>query len=573
MPPPPSPPTPARGWLNRPLLLSVVLVGGLYAFYLLAFVPRYETNDDAMMNLLVAGRVLSDAPDEHLLYSNILIGLGLRRLYEFSDAVPWYGCYLLGNFGLALVGLCYALLHGNRSAERLILTLIFLAFFAFPCLVLLQFTRVAFTASLAGLLLLLTAADTRTTLRLAAPAVLLLLMGSLIRLDSCWLACLVLSPALACSWLGGPAKRTAVQVLALAGALALGFGADRLNRWYYSRDEGWDQFYEFNQLRAQFTDYSRVDYNERTRGILESVGWSKIDLIMLTEFNYADPERFSIERMRTVLGAVGVGDRLTEGRSLGDLAAWLGGDANLIALLAAGGVCLALMGGGYRRRAVPLLTLLVAVGLSLLLWSYFRVPPRVYFSAFGVWVAVAIALSSGAGGLRAWSPRAAGGLLRTAALVLLGGLLTWRVGALFFDNARDLVQHRATTQMAASLAPPGDRLFVVWTGAIPYELLVYPLERIDVPPQFRAIDLLIANPRVPPVAQRLRQRGITDLYRALFERRDVYLVSTNYLNGLLLTYLEEHYQVRLGFRVVFTHAALGNCYCCQFSLRLPDSAP
>jgi hypothetical protein len=571
--------------------LSVGLVAGLFAFVFLVFVPRYETNDDPIMTLMASGHIFSDRPDEHLLFTNVLIGLPLRWLYENSNSFPWYGCYLLGSFALSLVGVCYAFLRPNHaasaaaaaptgypraaaaagSAERLLRTLIFLIFFGLPCLVMPQFTRVAFTASLAGLLLLLTAADARTALRLAVPAGLMLMLGSLIRLESCWLACIVLSPALVYSWLSGPVRRTGLQVLVLAGALALGFGADRLNGWYYSRDEGWAQFYEFNALRAQFTDYSRVEYNERTRVVLESVGWSKIDLVLLTEFNYADPERFSTERLRTVLNAVGARDRVTEGRSLGVIAGRLLTDADLLALLIAGGVCLAFMGGGYRRRAVPLLSLLVAVGISLLLWSYFRVPPRVYFPAFAGWVAVAIALSSGSGSLWTWSPRAPGGVLRAASLVLLGGMLVWRVGGLFVENARDLAQHRATTQMMASLPPPEDRLFVIWTGVIKYEYLVYPLESANVPPQFRAIDLLIANPRVPPTARQLRRLGITDLYRALFEHPDVYVFSSNYLNHLLLTYLEEHYRVRLGFRVKFAHPALEAGYCCQLEILLPDT--
>src|ERR1700722_17856110 len=77
--------------VRRRLRMSLLLVGSLVLGVVLALTPRYETNDDAGMNLVAAGRGFVDRPDEHLLYSNVLIGLALKTLYQVAPSVPWYG--------------------------------------------------------------------------------------------------------------------------------------------------------------------------------------------------------------------------------------------------------------------------------------------------------------------------------------------------------------------------------------------------------------------------------------------------------------------------------------------------
>ena len=56
---------------------------------------HYDTIDDVLMNAFAAGRLLSSAPDEHLIYTNVIIGFPLKFLYLVAGAVPWYGLYLI----------------------------------------------------------------------------------------------------------------------------------------------------------------------------------------------------------------------------------------------------------------------------------------------------------------------------------------------------------------------------------------------------------------------------------------------------------------------------------------------
>src|SRR5262249_8012978 len=92
--------------------------------------------------------------------------------------------------------------------------------------------------------------------------------------------------------------------------------------------------------------------------------------------------------------------------------------------------------------------------------------------------------------------------------------------------------------------------------AFPYQQVVPPLRPLPVPDSFKAVAFLWLTP-TPLTNRRLAEFGIGDVYRALYERRDVVLLSNPLGNRLLAAYLAEHHGVRLGGRVVFAHPALG----------------
>ena len=143
-----------RAVRRSPLWLSLLVVGLFVAGTLLVFTPRYETNDDVGMNACVVGRLGFSHPDEHLLFSNVLIGLALKKCYAVFPGIPWYGGYLLVTAALSLAAICYVCLSQEGSPWKWVLVAAFLLVAGIPFLVELQFTRVASAAALAGLLLL-----------------------------------------------------------------------------------------------------------------------------------------------------------------------------------------------------------------------------------------------------------------------------------------------------------------------------------------------------------------------------------------------------------------------------------
>ena len=80
--------------LRRPLLAAILLVVPLILLAIVVFRPSYDTNDDPVMSLIVSGKVVSQQPDEHMVFTHFLIGLVLKNLYLLLPAIPWYGIYL-----------------------------------------------------------------------------------------------------------------------------------------------------------------------------------------------------------------------------------------------------------------------------------------------------------------------------------------------------------------------------------------------------------------------------------------------------------------------------------------------
>ena len=336
----------------------------------------------------------------------------------------------------------------------------------------------------------------------------------------------------------------------------MAFGMDAVNRAYYARNDGWCDFYAFNALRAQFTDYARFVDSPGTRRALAAAGWSRTDLAMIRNWNFADGERFSLTRLQTVLQALPQQDQTRQTRSPGQWLALLASDWELRPLLLIGGVCLILMGGGWWMRLVPLGSLALATVISLLLFRYFHLPERVSFPLFATFAVVAVAGSCGDvpwGQLWARSPRGMAWVCLLAGVTLL---LLWCAWHHRLDSLRGRERQDMTADLVERLQPREGQLYVLWADAFPTEDLIAPLRRLSVPRTLKALDLG-GSSQTPIGRHRLQQFGITDLYAALVERPNVFLASDEPGNRILGAYMAEHYGVRLGGRVVFSHPALG----------------
>ena len=127
----------------------------LFGLTFLILTPVYDTNDDPSMALVASGYGNVGGADEHLLYSNVLIGIVLKRLYEAAPLVPWYGSYLLLIQFLVHWVLLYVLLLLNRNYVSVLVYCLFYLVVGVYCLTHLQFTTTAFLAGMAGLSMIL----------------------------------------------------------------------------------------------------------------------------------------------------------------------------------------------------------------------------------------------------------------------------------------------------------------------------------------------------------------------------------------------------------------------------------
>jgi hypothetical protein len=141
-----------RGGFQALLWASVVNLI-LFGLFLTCATSVYETNDDLMMQMIASG-FHTGHPDEHLVFTDVLIGWALRFLYGAWTGCNWYLIYLLAVHYAVLTAIAF-LVVSRRGGW--LFTLLYVGFFLIVetrILLYLQFTTTAFLAGTAGLLLL-----------------------------------------------------------------------------------------------------------------------------------------------------------------------------------------------------------------------------------------------------------------------------------------------------------------------------------------------------------------------------------------------------------------------------------
>ena len=536
-----------------PLLIAGLMTAGIVLGVLAIFTPRFETNDDVGMNAIVAGRMLVDRPDEHLVFSNVLVGLGLKALYQTAPQVPWYGGYLFLTASLSLAAVAFVCLKRDVSTIDLYLTATFLCLAGAPFLIVLQFTRVAFLATLAGLLLLARVVRDARPARQAFWAIPFLLVGALIRIDSFLLAVLVLSPL--AGWMLWRSRfqasaRWAVAVL--AGTVAVGFALVRLNNWYYARDEGWRDFYKFNSLRVEFTDYGRGEYNDVTAPVFAKVGWTRADVDLLREWCFVDRNRFNIQTLQTVLDGLASRERATEPRSWKDLLEIFFTNTEVLALWACGALFLIVWKNEGSSRFVTAGCYFVTSAMCLYLYHDFHLPARVFCPAFAACTVMVLVLPGGPRSIGKGVPWTRSVVARAAITLLLGVILLWRGVVMLKENGNFVTAHGQAEDLMTRLKPRPAKLFVLWGAEFPSERVFLPLESGALAKDFKVLSFGSLT-AAPFTMKRLQEFDVSDLYSILRRRRGIFFICNKSENGTLASYFRDHYRLKIGGAVVLTH--------------------
>jgi hypothetical protein len=530
--------------------VAAVLVLALVAAS--AFLIHYETNDDVTMQLVASGLVVADRPDEHLMFSNVFIGLLLKALYSSAPGVAWYGFYEFATVVAAGIACTYALLRVNPSIRQAAVTGVLLIVVVLPCLIDLQFTKTAFLASFSGLLLLMAPLrGAQPWPRLADVAgCILLVWGSLVRFESLVLAILVLAPVAVAVARAAPSA-AARRAVPLALAVVVAAGLYVFNRQYYARSEGWQDFYAYNALRAEFTDYNRYPYAAPTRRAYREADWGEADYWMLQNWFYADKDRYSLKRLQQIAAAAPPASGNPFWATIYGMAVNLNRFPILIRTMLAMLVVAAFTGSGPGRVIMPIVMYGTGLALTCILGAYFWLPIRVVSALFGGTVIAA-----------AFRPRGGDGFKRTSlewgidtpicvVAGLLGGILViLTIVDCAAKAARERRLHNDLQEVMRALRPRPDKLFVLWREWFPLENVVYPFESTAALRDFRCLSLSTLL-QTPFTDRRLDDYRIRDVYMAICERPDVYVIAMDKLIILYASYMKQHYNTLVDARVVF----------------------
>ena len=523
----------------RLLLRSLAATTALVVLLSVVFVPSFMTNDDPVMLLIASGRLTNSAPDEHLLYINVMAGGGLRWLYERVPSVPWYSLYLYLHLCMAAALTLASCLRWRPSGAVRYLTWILVLSILTRFTMALQFTVVATWlswASVAWISSVTRGAATRQETRLVAVlgAVGIGLAG-LIRPEAAILGALMAAPLLLWVLVSAGRGRAKLVAVAVAAGVVIVLGFTAANRAYYAASPGWEQFYNINSAKTYFTVSDLIESSQATTRALRDVGWSANDLNMLRNWFFVDQDIFSLDKMNAVIASASTRgflkrlalavDRLGTVRrdALAEIAVAL----LVVLVLAAPTKVSAWMGG------VGIWYIVVALSVAVVLRP---MPPRVYAPCLAAIVCSGLLLAS-ASELASFSRRT----LLVVALLLLGPALVG-IRSVVGNSSQHAAEIAAFRDDWRAFSDRPSRLVVAWGGAFPYELVVSPLRENAVDVGTRALAGLGTLTPTPFTRTRLRDAGIDDLHVALIDDPGVALIANEGVLEILTTFLRDRYQ-------------------------------
>lgn len=235
------------------LFCSLLLNAALLFLFFLLFVPGFEENDDVCMMYMVNGKH-AGKPISFLIFSHILIGKALGILYNLYAAFDWYSFYLYTSHFLAMTALCFTLLRRWRLPLGAVLFLFFWIFFELRFLILLQFTTTAGILTLSSAMLFLFPPEENLKKHdwEKAVAVDLLILATLIRVDSVLLIGLLALPLLLLALIQRTEKRQLLTYCAVALGIFLLF--QTINLVAYKTNPEWEKGRRKMILRSEIMD-------------------------------------------------------------------------------------------------------------------------------------------------------------------------------------------------------------------------------------------------------------------------------------------------------------------------------
>jgi hypothetical protein len=543
---------------SRPFLVSLAMTGALLAIVLLIFAPFFSINDDVVMMMIASGTGIYNHPDAHLVFTNILLGGLLKKLYQAAPHYPWYGYYQIFIHFIASLFILYSFLRVQFSKTRLLLFIVYFLSAGLQFLVFLQFTTTAFAIGQSGILLFLSildgsSNDPRSSKLLLLVSTLFLILSALIRIESFYMVMILAIPAFSFTFLRGYRSRPLVAVYLLFFSLLTPsiIASRTYHLLSYERDAGWKGFYEFNALRAKFNDYGLTRFDSKTEKIFSEVNWSQNDYRMLKSWFSADRDVFSTAKMKAVLS------HFPSYRSwnMADLSRTFRGlmrdpgfrNSILLAIL-----FISILKFRAHYRWLIYCTVFMIFSLTVYQALFLKLAVRVLYPMISFLLGLMFFYAD-----NDWQLARGRGLSRWhlktvwvyCSLLLIGVAICSSVGYSYERGQFFASRNKELNKSIRDLNPQRHQLFVIWPISFPYVALS-PFQPMRELSDFRMLGLGWPG-QSPIVWNILKEFEIGDLHKALYEKQNVLLVNREGRNELYKRYVREHYGVDVDFKVYY----------------------
>ncbi len=300
----------------HPLLLAFLINLAAFLVRILLFDIKYEVSDDYINDAVLSG-AFGNGYDPHLLFGNVIIGYVLVFLYKLIPVISFYLIMLLALGFCSVTAVLYLLFKKKVNTITVCIAIIFLALVTDDLYVLLQFTKVAAAAGVAGGLLILHGlweAKKNKILIILLGAV-LMITGSMVRSSTIYIFAAFLGLQFICYTVvhftrKENNKRVKASKKDIAGALlkfclcvaliGLMFAINSLGEYINTHNEKYREFNAYHDLRTAITDKTIPDFDDVETAYANEFGFDGVDYVMLGSWNFDDREVYPDETLKRV---------------------------------------------------------------------------------------------------------------------------------------------------------------------------------------------------------------------------------------------------------------------------------
>ncbi len=309
-----------REKLKTPFVQAVLLNLAIMITLLVIFNPT-QKSDDYYLSEILYGAV-SGEYDVHLIYNHIFLGYILKGLLLLFPNVAWYTVSQAILVFVSFVLITYYILKNYHKEHSWKICFFFLLYFGFECYVRVTFTKTAAVLVAVGLFFVLKGIFAKKfNIVFLITGLVQIFLGMLYRQ-------VVLNQVLAIMagifviealWILFEKRKINSRMIILVGIILLlqfsNTSLNKVNKYIYSLDENWSQYFYINDIKSKIIDYTQNEY-EKYEDEYKKVGLSENDLSMIYNNEMYDQEVMTEEKL---LDAIDIVQQEARGLSLSSI--------------------------------------------------------------------------------------------------------------------------------------------------------------------------------------------------------------------------------------------------------------
>lgn len=530
---------------SKNFLTASFIVFVLFFLSLLMFESTWGINDDVFMAMTVSGKGFSNKPIEHIVYSNIIIGSVLKKMYQVAPLYSWYGFYTLSVLFVSFVVLLYSLLSFKYSKSRILYFFLYFILFGLFFIRGPEFTANAFMLGMSGAFLFIAGLRNEKILpyKILLASLFLLSVSSLVRLESFFLVVILSLPVIIIALREKDFNKQIVRkslLFSIALALIV-FTCHTYDKYRYSEDNRWAYVLKKAELRGELVDNNKMtEYSSKTRHIFNAVGWSVNDFFLMKSWFSADDRVFSRDNMEKVYSGFKGFKNDSPKRAmvfeymLRDL--YFYGSILLIIFF--------IMQTSEKGKNIfeIIIAILISLFIIVYLGYYIRLPSRVYMCVLSFLSFLTLFFTDI--NTKKQDIKQLGGKIKYIFILLFVCFFIYlhHNVSVIQEKCNFLVKYSITQLRPAS----DDRIFLVWGRSLPLEFLSV-FDNLD---DFSNFRMLPANHRFndPISTETLKDFG-AKTFSELMEKDNLYHIGNHMYMALYSRYLNEHYNRAVAFEI------------------------